>query len=110
LTFAGNLVTAGWSAVKACALVGVHRTSWYRHLNPPALTGTNVPQVDRDYPNRITAAEADEFMRLLNSEEYGNLSVTQAYYRMLDAGNCSFSIAAAHRIVARHGQNGDRRA
>jgi putative transposase len=110
LTFAGNLVTAGWSAVKACAIVGVHRTSWYRHLNPPARAGITVPHADRDYPNRITTAEADEFMGLLNSEEYANLSVTQAYYRMLDAGHCLFSVAAAHRIVARHGQNGDRRA
>jgi putative transposase len=110
LTFAGNLVTAGWSAVKACALVGVHRTTWYRHLTPPTPVGIAIPHIERDYPNRITTAEADEFMGLLNSEEYGNLSVTQAYYRMLDAGYCSFSIAAAHRIVARHGQNGDRRA
>jgi putative transposase len=109
LTFAGNLMTAGWSAVKACALVGVHRTSWHRHLNPPARAGITVPHLDRDYPNRISTAEADEFMGLLNSEEYANLSVTQAYYRMLDAGHCSFSVAAAHRIVARHGQNGDRR-
>ena len=30
----GKLITAGWSAVKACALVGVHRTAWYRHLSP----------------------------------------------------------------------------
>jgi putative transposase len=110
LTFAGNLVAAGWSAVKACALVGVHRTSWYRHLSPPALAGITVPHTERDYPNRISTAEADKFMGLLNSEEYGNLSVTQAYYRMLDAGHCLFSIAAAHRIVARQGQNGDRRA
>lgn len=110
LTFAGKLVTAGWSAVKACALVGVHRTAWYRHLNPPAPAGITIAHADRNYPNRITVAEVDEFMGLLNSEEYGNLSVTQAYYRMLDAGYCSFSIAAAHRIVARHGQNGDRRA
>ncbi|KRE52394.1 hypothetical protein ASG92_25425 [Arthrobacter sp. Soil736] len=109
LTFAGKLVTAGWSAVKACALVGLHRTTWYRHLNPPAPAGITVPQTERAYPNRITTAEAEEFMGLLNSEDYGNLSVTQAYYRMLDAGHCSFSIAAAHRIVARHGQNGDRR-
>jgi transposase InsO family protein len=109
LTFAGNLVTAGWSAVKACALVGLHRTTWYRHLNPPAPAGIAVPQANRAYPNRITAAEAEEFMELLNSEDYGNLSVTQAYYRMLDAGHCSFSIAAAHRIVAAYGQNGDRR-
>jgi transposase InsO family protein len=109
LTFAGKLVTAGWSAVKACALVGVHRTSWYRHLTPPAPAGITVPHLDRDYPNRITTAEADEFMERLNSEEYADLSVTQSYYRMLDTGYCPFSIAAAHRIVARHGQNGDRR-
>ena len=110
LTFAGKLITAGWSAVKTCALLGLHRTAWYRHLNPPAPAGITVPHADRAYPNRITTAEAEEFMGLLNSEDYGNLSVTQAYYRMLDEGHCSFSIAAAHRIVARHGQNGDRRA
>lgn len=109
LTFAGKLITAGWSAVKACALVGVHRTSWYRHLSPSTPAGLLVPHADRDYPNRITDAEADAFMELLNSREYANLSVTQAYYRMLDAGRCFFSIAAAHRIVARNGQNGDRR-
>jgi transposase InsO family protein len=110
LTFTGKLVTAGWSVVKACALTGLHRTSWYRHLDPPAPAGVTVPHTDRAYPNRITTAEAEEFMGLLNSEDYGNLSVTQAYYRMLDAGHCSFSIAAAHRIVAARGQNGDRRA
>lgn len=110
LTFIGKLVTAGWSAVKACSLVGIHRTAWYRHLSPPITAGITVPHAERAYPNRITPAEAEEFMQILNSEEYGNLSVTQAYYRMLDAGLCSFSVAAAHRIVARHGQNGDRRA
>jgi putative transposase len=109
LTFAGKLITAGWSAVKACALVGLHRTTWYRHLSPPTPAGILVPHVDRAYPNRISDAEAEAFMALLNSREYANLSVTQAYYRMLDAGHCFFSIAAAHRIVARYGQNGDRR-
>ncbi|GGI70840.1 IS3 family transposase [Pseudarthrobacter scleromae] len=109
LTFTGKLVAAGWSAVKACALVGLHRTAWYRHLSPSVPAGIRVHHADRDYPNRITGAEADEFMGLLNAEEYANLSVTQAYYRMLDAGHCNFSIAAAHRIVKRHGQNGDRR-
>ena len=109
LTFAGKLITAGWSAVKACALVGVHRTAWYRHSSPSTPPGILVPHSDRAYPNRITDAEGAAFMELLNSKEYANLSVTQAYYRMLDAGHCFFSIAAAHRIVARNGQNGDRR-
>ena len=108
LSFAGKLITAGWSAVKACALVGVHRTAWYRH-RARLRRRDPVPHTDRAYPNRITDAEADAFMALLNSREYAGLSVTQAYYRMLDAGHCFFSIAAAHRIVARNGQNGDRR-
>lgn len=109
LTFAGGLIAVGWSVTKACALVGQNRMSWYRHLAPPMPAGITVPHTDRAYPNRITADETIMFMELLNSEEYANLSVTQAYYRMLDAGLCSFSIAAGHRIVARHRQNGDRR-
>lgn len=109
LKFTEKLIRAGWSVVKACALTGLHRTTWYRYLDPPARSGIRVPHAQRAYPNRITEAEAGAFMDLLNSEDYGNLSVTQAYWRMLDAGQCFFSIAAAHRIVARHGQNGDRR-
>ncbi|MGZ4662802.1 MAG: hypothetical protein ACXVYB_16150, partial [Arthrobacter sp.] len=69
-----------------------------RRLSPATPPGIMMPHSDRDYPNRITDAEADAFMELLNSKEYVNLSVTQAYYRMLDAGHCFFSIAAAHRI------------
>jgi len=95
--------------VKACAVVGLHRTTWYRYLSPPAAAGITIAHADRAYPNRITSAEAEEFMTALNSEDYGNLSVTQAYYRMLDTGHCSFSIATAHRLVAARGQNGDRR-
>lgn len=109
LTLAGKLIVAGWTTVNACALVGVNRMAWYRHLRPPVRTGITLAHTDRAYPNRISGAEAEEFMGLLNSPPYANLSVTQAYYRMLDAGHCSFSIAAAHRIVARRGQNGDRR-
>lgn len=109
LTFAGYLVSAGWSAVKTCALLGLHRTTWYRHLKPSIPVGITLPHKGRAYPNRISTAEAEEFMERLNSEDYGNLSVSQAYYRMLDTGHCSFSIASAHRIVAAHGQNGDRR-
>ena len=64
----------------------MHRTSWYRHQTPAVPAGVQVPQKERDYPSRITTAEADAFMALLNSEDYENLSVTQAYWRMLDAG------------------------
>lgn len=110
MRFIDDLVGAGWPITTACELMGVHRTSWYRHQNPLVPAGVHVPQKERDYPSRITTAEADAFMALLNSEDYENLSVTQAYWRMLDAGQVPFSASTAHRVVADHGQNGDRRA
>lgn len=107
--FIGALIAAGWSIKAACELVGVHRMSWRRHLNPAQAAGVRVPQKERAYPNRISTAEAEAFMKLLNSKLYEDLSVTQAYWRMLDAGQVFFSEATAHRVVADYGQNGDRR-
>jgi hypothetical protein len=78
LTFAGKLITAGWSAVKACALVGLHRTAWYRHLSPPTPAGILVPHVDRAHPNRISDAEAEAFMKLKLAQSLG---ITLSYSR-----------------------------
>lgn len=109
LRFIDDLIGAGWSVKAACELLGVHRTSWYRLQNPATRTGVQVPQKERAYPSRITTDEADAFMAVLNSSDYEDLSVTQAYWRMLDAGQVPFSVSTAHRVVAAHGQNGDRR-
>lgn len=108
--FIAALIAANWSIKTACKLVGVHRTSWYRHLDPPQSAGVQVPHHERAYPNRVSEADADAFMKLLNTPEYEELSVTQAYWRMLDDGHVFFSAATAHRVVAARGQNGDRRA
>lgn len=83
--------------------------SWHRYLHTVKAPGVKVPQEDRAYPNRISTAEAEAFMALLNTEPYANLSVTQAYWRMMDAGKVFFSVATAHRVVRERGQNGDRR-
>ena len=107
--FIAALIAAGWTTTAACALLGVHRMSWHRHQHPPPPPGVQVPHKDRAYPNRISIEEADAFITLLNSEPYEDLSVTQAYWRMFDAGEVLFSPASAHRITAAHGQNGDRR-
>jgi transposase InsO family protein len=48
-------------------------------------------------------------MDLINSPEYADLSVTQAFMRMRDAGDYLFSLSTAHRTVRAWGQNGDRR-
>src|SRR5699024_968898 len=108
--FIGDLIRAGWSITAACELMGVHRTSWYRHQNPAVPAGVQVPQKERDYPSRITTAEADAFMALLNSEDYENLSVTQAYRRMSGAGPVPLPAPTAHRVGAGRGHDGDARA
>lgn len=107
--FIEALIAAGWTKTAACALIGVHRMSWHRYQHRPQALGVQVPHKERAYPNRISTEEAETFITLLNSEPYEDLSVTQAYWRMFDAGEVLFSPASAHRITAAHGQNGDRR-
>lgn len=109
LAFITALIAAGWNTSRSCAVVGIHRQTWDRHLNPKPRAGVKVPHKERDYPNRVAEAVRGQFMELLNSLEYADLSVTQAFMRMRDEGHYFFSEATAHRTVKSRGQNGDRR-
>jgi putative transposase len=104
-----SLTGAGWPARAACMLAGISHATWYRRI-PGRPQGVRTPHRQRNYPNRVSQAEAQDFINHLNSEAYGHLSVTQAYWRMLDAGLVFFSKAAAHRIARARGLNTDRRA
>jgi transposase InsO family protein len=104
-----DLAAAGWSVRAACTVAGISHATWYRSLAPAAPLKAAVPHRDRSYPNRITPAEQEAFLAELNSPAYADLSVTQAWYRMLDAGTVRCSLASAHRIARAHAQSGDRR-
>lgn len=106
---AAALIAAGWAVTAACVVAGLSRMSWYRHLAPAAPAGITVPHGERDYPNRVSRQEAEAFLERLNSREYAELSATQAWQRMLDAGEYFFSLSTAHRILKKAGLNGDRR-
>ena len=43
--------------VRACDLLGVARSSVYRHLAGGRVSTLTIPQADRNYPNRLTAEE-----------------------------------------------------
>ncbi|HEV7169151.1 MAG TPA: IS3 family transposase [Micrococcaceae bacterium] len=103
------LIVAGWAVRAACQLAGVSHMLWYRRQNPSVPAGVTIPHDQRAYPNRIPDEDAQRFLDRLNSEEFEELSVTQAWRRMLDNGEHHCSLASAHRIVAAAGQNGDRR-
>ncbi|WP_077491126.1 DDE-type integrase/transposase/recombinase, partial [Sinomonas mesophila] len=110
LNVVADLAAAGWAVRTACALAGISHATWYRSLSPSHAAGVMVPHRERAYPNRITPAEQEAFLAELNSPAHAHLSVTQAWHRIMDAGTVLCSLASAHRIAARAGQNGDRRA
>lgn len=82
---------------------------WYQSLKPEACRGNRIPHTERAYPNRIEPEVCEQLLDRLNSKDYEDLSITQAWYRLLDNGEYYASMSSTHRIVKRAGQNGDRR-
>lgn len=103
------LRAAGYGVRRSCILLGLSHETWYRHRRGTERPGVIIAHRDRAYPNRISPQEEENLLRAINDEEHSGLSVTQAVRRMADAGDIYCSMASAHRIVRRHGQNGDRR-
>lgn len=68
-----------------------------------------VPQAERNYSNRLTEAEAAAVVERLNQADVEELSIRQAYYQLLDAGEYLCSLSSMHRIMRRAGQSTDRR-
>ncbi len=108
---AEGLVAVGYSVVRACALSGYPRASFYRHhrTTRPAPTRAVVAQQDRDQPAALDAAERAEILAVLAREEYADLSVGQVFYRHLDTGAYLGSRSTWYRVARQDGQTGDRR-
>lgn len=109
LGIVSGLIAAKWAVRTACKLVGVSHMYWYRFQSPNPVRGIQIPHKDRAYPNRISEEVCEELLDRLNAPEFEDLSITQAWYRLLDGGEYYASMASTHRIVKRAGQNGDRR-
>ena len=98
------------TAVRACALVGYPRASFYRHR-----AGVTRPTVavighrDRHQPAALDASERAEVLELLNRPLYCHLSVCQTFYRAWDDGHYVASKSSWYRIARAAGQVGDRR-
>lgn len=113
-------VQAGMATGRACQLVGLPRSSYYRvsqgyrHYQPVLVP---VPHRDRVQPAALTQAERDQIIDLLtlhtnDAEVTGDaedLSVQQVYWRAFDAGLVGCSARTFYRVAARHRLVGDRR-
>ncbi|WP_449373970.1 IS3 family transposase [Arthrobacter psychrolactophilus] len=104
-----KLMAAGWSNARSCKMVGLHRETYRRHIHGNPSSGVVIAHDERDYPNRVPPESRDAFIAVLNTPEYEDLSVVQAFMRMQDDGHYFFSLSTAQRTVKARGLNSDRR-
>lgn len=107
-----ELAAVGMSTVRACELVGIPRSSFYRlsrgYRHYRAVVDP-VPHRDRHQPAALTAAERGVVVEVLTDAQYLDVSVVQTYWRAFDAGRLSCSLATFCRIARAERLTGDRR-
>lgn len=89
--------------------MGVSRATWYRRQNPSQRIAEPIRHKDRTQPTALTEAERERIEEYLVDEEYADLSVSQTFYRVLDAGIFIASESSWHRIARARKLTGDRR-
>lgn len=83
-------------------MIGLARSTWqYRRYGRPSATGTPVPHVDRDYPNRLTDEEISEISALVNAAWEQRFSVEYAHILAWDCGVMLGSLRSWYRIAER---------
>ena len=92
---------------RACALTGRSRASHYR----AALGPVHGPPAPRGEPaNKLTDAEVDALLELMNSEDFVDLAPAQIWAILLDAGTYLASISTMYRVLRAQGLVRERRA
>lgn len=105
-----ELIAVGFSVVRACALTGYSRASFYRHHRTPRPPARDVvAHADRHQPAAVSDEERGSILDVLTNEEYVNFSIGQVFYRYLDEGHFIASRSTWYRIARDHCLSGDRR-
>lgn len=93
----------------ACDSLGVAPSTFYR-IQQPAPALRKAERVRRPKPpNALSEQEKSEIRAVLNSPEYADLSVPQAYTKLLDTGRYLASIRTIYRVLDEHGEVRERR-
>lgn len=91
---------------QACALTGRSRASHHRAAAGP-LHGPPAPRCSP--PNKLSDAEMNELLDLLNSEEFVDLAPAQVWAILLDSGRYLASISTMYRVLRSQGEVRERR-
>lgn len=90
----------------ACEVLGIPRSTAQRHLAPPMYG----PRRRRSGgPRKLAAAEEQAVLDALHSERFQDQAPRQVYAELLDEGTYLASPSTMYRILAAHGENGERR-
>ncbi|WP_041789938.1 IS3 family transposase [Microlunatus phosphovorus] len=104
--------TAAVTVSRACALLGMARSTYYRlsrgyrHYQPVT---DPIRQADRVQPAALSQAEREQIITVLDQPEYADLSVVQTYWRAFDTGLLACSQRTFYRVAATLQLTGDRR-
>ena len=97
---------AATSISQACVLLGASRATRYRRRRP-RVAGPPAPRPAP--PNALSEAERHHVLAVLRGEEYCDLAAAQVWARLLDDGVYLCSISTMYRLLARAGENRERR-
>lgn len=98
-----ELTGVGVPTRAAAVLVGVARATATRRPRTPAPTRSRVPA------NKLTDAERDEILAMVNSDRFVDLPPIQIYAHLLDEGVYLGSISTIYRVLAANAQVKERR-
>ena len=94
------------STAVACRLLGWSRATHYRAQQPPA----HGPVRPRPAPpNKLSPAEAERVLEVLNSQRFCDKSVAQTWATLLDEGTYLCSMSTMHRLLRGAGLARERR-
>jgi len=102
-----DLVDPQVPIVLACSALGISRATLYRQTQPALPTYGRTPKPG---PRSLSDAERQAVLDVLHSEEFVDQPPQEVYARLLSRGVYLASIRTIYRLLAAHGESGERRA
>ena len=93
--------------LRACEVVGVPRSSFYRAGQAPRPATTPAPRSAVAWA--LSEAEREAVRAVLNSERFRDQSVREAFATLLEEGEYLCSVRTMYRILDEHGEAKERR-
>ena len=97
-----ELKQVGFSQRRALGLVGLAASTWHYRNHPRVGVLEPLPQSQRAYPNRVTAAEQEQILALVKAGFARGRSVFASWFDALDAGDPIASQKTWYRLAHRY--------